>query len=1049
MDTIERLVGAGLAVLVMVVYAGTCSVGAYPGESARELTRCLGILPAIAPDGPIWRWTAGAIGALAGAKAVAALNGFAVFCGAFAVWLMYRVVSLGLRLAISAREVEGTRAWMAAVLGGAVAALFLAFCVPFWVCGTRATPAAFHVVMLLGATSLFLAWWRDGRGWQLLIFWSICGLGVVEFATFVLFVPLFAGFTVYRLWQTELLTVRRVVAVGCAGVCPLLLYAVAAGVFVGSAGYELRGYESYGQVVWFWWRDQYMLLRYGLPQVGWLLIVTLTVVPWVSVLVVGRHALNRTPDSGLLVLHAVLTGIAMVLLFNLKISPWRLVGWGQMLVTPYVLAACVCGYLAAYASLLPQAWWSRDVTASPPLQRRRDGLGALLAASFLAVVIVAPFRNAPEADGRAAAFVNAMAHETVEALGPREWLVTDGLMDANVLLAARERGKDLKTINMFDRSDTYVRLLARRFEKPAYRNVLQVSTAAFVKEWMEGDPAGADMIAVQSDPDLWLAAHYAAVPARLLYVGMPRGATNAVALSGALKDHRAFWADVRARPARAIRQPADWVEARLVRHIGAVANNFGVFLEDAGRTNDAFAVYQAARLIDPENLSALLNMGVMLDRGFETAEKSAIRSDLDTLQRTVKQRMHAWTLARHYGYVRIPELYAQIGWNWVLSGQPGLGVSRLLKAIELTADPARAQLAQQALAYAYLAQNEQESSEAVCQAILQRDPANVGALVAMARIELRKRNARVAASYLDRAEKAGAPLRNLAFDWVGVHLTAGDTAKARVILERLVDEDPNLTRGWAMLAGIHAQEKDAQGLDRCLDRLDAMRDGRGVAALVRGQVAMERMDMATARRNLDIAHTAMPAHIGVIEKLVKLDLIQSKQDMARTHALELLRLRPNHGLGNYVIGSIQLVEGKLDLAEDSLRRSMAVEKTPAVLNDLAWVLCKRARYPEAEEMARAALAMRSDMYQAWDTLGVILMKAGRLEDSDEALRKSLGLFADDPVVHLHMVELHLLRGDRDAARQAIAAIKDKRDFLPLEDKMRFDELSLSLKAGRP
>jgi Flp pilus assembly protein TadD len=77
------------------------------------------------------------------------------------------------------------------------------------------------------------------------------------------------------------------------------------------------------------------------------------------------------------------------------------------------------------------------------------------------------------------------------------------------------------------------------------------------------------------------------------------------------------------------------------------------------------------------------------------------------------------------------------------------------------------------------------------------------------------------------------------------------------------------------------------------------------------------------------------------------------------------------------------------------------------------------------------------------------MKSGRLDIADEALRKALGLFADDPVVHLHMVELHLLRGERDAARQAIAAIKDKRDFLPLEDKMRFDELSLSLKAGRP
>jgi Flp pilus assembly protein TadD len=100
-------------------------------------------------------------------------------------------------------------------------------------------------------------------------------------------------------------------------------------------------------------------------------------------------------------------------------------------------------------------------------------------------------------------------------------------------------------------------------------------------------------------------------------------------------------------------------------------------------------------------------------------------------------------------------------------------------------------------------------------------------------------------------------------------------------------------------------------------------------------------------------------------------------------------------------------------------------------------------------MTRAALDMRSDMYQAWDTLGVILTKTGRLKDADDALRKALALFADDPVVHMHKVELLLLRGERDAALRALATIKGKRDLLSLEDKMRFDQLGLSLGAGNP
>lgn len=1050
LEVIDWTVGAAVALLALVVYSVTCSVGAYPGTSARELVTCLGLFAPLSPENPIWRWVAGGIGSLAGARAVSALNAFAVVCGAVAVWQTYRITSLALRLTISVREIEESRARIAAMVGGVASALSFAFCMPFWVSATRASQESFHAVMLLGTLWLFLAWWRDGRTWQLLLTWIACSLGVVELATFIPFVPILGGFTLYRLLQMELLNRRQVLLVVAAAVVPLGLYAAVTGMFVGTEGYELRGYESFGQVLWFWWRDQYMLLRHGLPQVGWLLILCLTVVPWLAVLAVGRHSLNRTRDTGLLLLHVVLAGVVAVTLLNLKISPWRLVGWGQMLVTPYLLASLVWGYLTAYALLLPQAWWSREMMVREAIRRKRDRFGVALALPFVAIVAVASFRNVSETDARPAAFVNEIARDIVDALGEREWLVTDGTVDNHVLLVSREHGKRLQTINLFDRTDVYMRLLASRFADPAYRNLMQVSTPGFVREWLARDPSSVQKVAVFSEPDLWLAAGYSALPSRLLYLGRPVEQMSSVQTGDLLAYHRTFWDGMKGRSMEEkIRQPADWLNARLVRHAGSVANNLGVLLEDCGQTNEAFSAYQTARRIDSGNISALLNLGVLVDRGYVTDAKDAIRGDLEALQKTVKQKLHAWTLSRHYGYVRVPELYVQVGWNWVLSGQPGLGVSRLLKAVELSSDPARAQVAQQALAYAFLAQNEQESGEAVCMDLLRQDPSNVVALVGMSRLSLRNRDVRSAVSYLERAEKAGAPARTLGFDWASIHLASGDTAKARVILERMVDEDPGMVRAWAMLAGVLEQEKDTRGVERCLLRLESSREGRGVAALVRGKIAMDGMDLPVARRNLDVAHKAMPGHVGALELLIRLDLVQAKQDLAKTHALELLRLRPNHALGNYVLGTIHLSEGKLDVAEDSLRRSMAVEKTPAVLNDLGWLLYKKGRQDEAEELTRAALAMRSDMYQAWDTLAAILMKKGRLDEAGECLDKALSIFADDPVVHLHKIDLLLLRGQKDAARQALAVIKGKRETLPLEEKLHYDTLSRSLTSDNP
>jgi tetratricopeptide (TPR) repeat protein len=66
------------------------------------------------------------------------------------------------------------------------------------------------------------------------------------------------------------------------------------------------------------------------------------------------------------------------------------------------------------------------------------------------------------------------------------------------------------------------------------------------------------------------------------------------------------------------------------------------------------------------------------------------------------------------------------------------------------------------------------------------------------------------------------------------------------------------------------------------------------------------------------------------------------------------------------------------LAEDSLNRSLAERRTPETLNDLAWAVLVLGRPDEAEALVKEALAKNNQLTTAWDTLGMVYLKQGKL-----------------------------------------------------------------------
>jgi tetratricopeptide (TPR) repeat protein len=757
------------------------------------------------------------------------------------------------------------------------------------------------------------------------------------------------------------------------------------------------------------------------------------------VLLVGRRGLNEEKDWGYYILHLVMSAVVGAVLLNAPFAPWRLLGQYRLLVTPYALLAVCYGYLTAYWFLLPAGWWKEDEVGWRVLLRR--GAGWVFAAGAVALVGVAPFRNVEETDARPAAGVNAFARRVVERAAGRTWLVTDGALDNTLLLAAAELGRPLRLLDLrLGTNPMYMKYVSRHFENPRLRSLAEAGLVPLLKEWLASEPGVEARVAVMVIPDFWLAAGMHPLPNGLVFLGVRDRAS--VDLGAVWEGHRRLWAEPFVADLQATRQTCPLLAplaGYLLRHAGMVANNLGVWLEDAARTNEAFAAYGEARRLDPANVSALLNQHGMIERGHVGADAPAVESAFRELAEHPPRKYPVWSLSRYYGYVRMPQAYANLGLSWALSGQPGMAVAGIKQAIEL-APEGSGQLSQ-FLANLYLAQGQADAGEAVFRRLLEKEPENPAALIGMGRVAALRRDFAAAAEWLGRAEKAGVPGDRMAMEWAAMHTLAGSLDKARIALQELVEVKPDFAPAWAMLADVLLQQGDRQALDECERSLERLKTQDVLVAVVRAKVALARSDLSAARRFLAQALELNSASVPVLEMMLQLDIEDVQPEMAQRHVGMLLTVDPENALGNLILASLQIRRGEYLLAENSLRRSLATRRSFEALNDLAWVLQARGNLAEAETCAREALALTSVSHSPWDTLGVILMKAGRLDESGKALQRAATLAPESLAVQTHLAELYARQGQEERAAQLADQLLAFPGELTREDRDTLSQIS--------
>ena len=1032
------LVAAGLGVVAAVLCLASQAHYAYPGESARLIALWRGLDVGDVAY-PLMAFFARLLG---GGNLIAPVS------GVLAAVALFLIVSCFVASRFPSDDENPGREWQPATVAGAVAAVVFVLSPAVRGAATHLEPRLFDFAWLaltLLAALPFFRLKRGATGWLPLLMGVLCALAFCDSALAFAFIPLcFAAITMAARRQGR----------KAYGALILFVFAflIAAPVAANLLGLRLGDHLSSLA------REARMWIR----TPGWLYVALFATLPAAASAFSARRAFSEPPTVVVWLFHASLS-FAVVLAVSTPMSPGALLEpYGVLPVATSAFAAAVAGYLAAF-------WW----------QQRRQTV-ALVAGGLLAAVLLAScLWNLFSFDGDRGAFADKVARKAIEDLGDRTWIVTDGSLDSHLRIVAADMGRELNVVSLArDQDDAY---LARLGEVVAESGVggdrnselrvtLRLGVLPFVREWFASDKDVAKEVAVWGAPDLWFAAGVSPVPEFLFFGGDEARVPDWTAWKAfdAILHAPKGWGSYQGGD---VTNPADRLRLSLRRHLGMVANNRGVWLQDKHRDDEAWRMYELVlREIDSDNICTVFNEKLMVDAGlsFAVAKRHAIERVLKDVTADEGRRYLLWRVGTYYGYIRNPDIFVRLGYAWAKSGYPGEALRQVRRAIEFVPAERRSGLLNM-MAAIYASGRDDVRSRKIYDAVLAKDAEDHDALMGLMRIELQSGDVKKARELLARAVAAAGDEPVADRDRALLAMMDGDLAAAKAAARRVVDRDAKDLQGWSLLASVVMRQideaKDAKtraALEKelndaviasmekaAIDPYDYhLQVTKGFALLKKGADGRK-----AARDAFAIAARSRPDIPATQDIVLDLDISLADTVSAERHAREILRRDLRAPLANYVMGSIALGRGELDEAVSFLRRAVdGAKPAPLAFNDLAEALRQLGRHDEAVAAARKAVSATPGLYVAWETLGSAIIDAGGdLAEAESCIRKacelSKGENGRDTDVRMLVSLARVLAksGDVRHAKATIRKVQSRLSELSEFDRKAFEEVKKLVK----
>ncbi len=1062
-----------LGMLALLVYSLTLVKGVFPGESAWLIATYTGLEPLEIPVHPIWGVIVKAVESLPVFSLPLRLNFISVICSVLSVMLIFRLIYFFINDIIT-EEYSLVYAPRVARFAGVLAAVTYLFSAPVWQAATRLQYQSFDLLLLLLAVQLLL-WYKSYQNKLiLLLFILLSGVGAVESVIFIPAMPFLVIFALYAMVRRQHPFATIVwLSFGILVVMVGTWYFVVRQ-FVATADLEALEITGVVDVMVRMARMQGKQLLSGLPRVGWMILLLTGFVPWFAALMASFRALNNERTVSQYLLHITLTMMVILGLANAVFSPWQILKpYGRLPVCAYAMLSMTAGYLFAYWCLLLSVKRQNvGKESADQIDKIGEWLGILIAYPFALIVVVSSLFNAFEcANPKRGTFADRCAKEILDRMGTRTWFVTDGTLDTHLQIMAKQRGQEFNLVCLQkDMSRYYLKSLWELVEKKKLfsgpdsqrmKSTLELGVLPFIQDWFALDPQIEKKVAVFSIPDFWYTSGMTPVPDYFFFTGCRDIAT--IDDKKLLEDYMAFWKSMEPELGsgkrffnKDVMDPVVGLRKHLTRHMGFVANNVGVLLEDLKNDKDALTIYNYVRkTIDPENISALFNRFEMANRGSAVtlATKGQIEREMRDFTNGLKTQYPLWSLSRYYGYVRNPQLFVRQGWDWALSGQTGAALAGIGRAIRLLPDSEK-NAALSALAAVYALANDKQKTASVYQSMIANDPGNRTAMLGLARLAVQDGAFDKARSWLEKATKSDDKRGTFGVEWAAIYLMNNDLANARLSLQEATDLQPKNLQAWAMLALLQIQQNQMEEVEKVI--LSRMENIAGTAdnyfiQVTRAQVALKKGKkfLRTAREAFIRASLLRPDITGVKDMILQIDIELNDQSAAELHARQVLRTNRKHALANYVMGSLRLQEGEYGEAEDFLRRSVETNPTSAALNDLAEVLRRIKKLDDAERFARESIKKNPELYVAWETLGCILLEANRnLDEAESAVNKALVLYNDDVRIKITLARIQYRRGNLEKARETLGQVKVRKNELTKFDSEVMNRLSTEISKPR-
>lgn len=1029
----RSLISLCLGAVAAVIYFASMANYAFPGESAHLLAMWNALDPVTTSEYPLMALFA---------KACGGGNLLAPISGIIGVMLVFLLVSVFVRQ-FSRTEYASRESENLATIAGLVAAVVFMLTSGVRTAATHLEPRLFDAVWALSAMVLILPYMKAKRIVIMypLMLGVMTALGFCDSALFVALMPLY-------LFGIVAVSMKR----GEKPYAALTMYSFSflIAFFVGVNCFDV-------ELTPFLKNSAKELSAYASVE-GWFFILFFSTLPFLISIFSCRSAFKAKPTLVVWSFHGALAFVS-ILAIATPLSPSSLVEPAG--ITPVVtsaFAAIVAGYLAAFLWL-----------------NRREVAGMAIGSVYAFVVIFASFWNLFVFDGNRGAFADEVASKIIADLGERAWLVTDGTLDDHLLYVANKEGKELHLISLQRDLDTqYLDALGKIVKEKGIGGSkneelslsLTLGVLPFVQDWFAADPSVAKDVAIYGAPDIWFSSGLKPVP-EFLFFGADE--TRSADWSewkrfDALLEAPKGWGSYRSGKGL---DPVDVKRLQLRRHMGLVANNRGVWLQDQKRDDEAFDMYELVlNEIDTDNVCSLFNEIEMAGQKYARAlsKKSELERHIKMIVDDKDRRYVIWRLGSFYGYIRNPEMFVRLGFAWARSGRPGDALAQIRRAIDFVPTEKRATLLNM-MAALYATENDQAKSRRIYESILAKNQNDHDALVGMMRLKLLDGDSDAALHYLERAVKnSPSEGRRAQLELSMVSMMKNDLDGAKAMLKKLTAEDSKDLQAWSFLAAVSMQQYDAAKDQATKDAIvkeiemeilpEMEKHSEGAfdyyvqttkAFLLMRQGADKRRE---ARDAFELAARSRPGSSVTQDLVLGLDISLDDRANAERHAREALRKNRNAPLANYVMGSLAIRKGQYREAEGFLRKAAdAPQPNILALNDLAEVLRRTERAGEAETYVRRALEKAPNFYILHETLGVVLMDQDRnLDEAEEEIRKALELSknekggVEDVRLYASLARVQLMRGDKKAARASVRKVEAKSSELTDYEKRELEEI---------